>query len=359
MDASFHTKNFKGIIMRVTEFLSENVSKPIIGSAKKPANELTESVGHFLSEILSEASTAMSAVRNSPYADQLIKTIHSSLALPHNQEWAPVDSISWMDVKDYAPNFVLMAGTKGTAAVKWASGHYSLVTASSEGIQTDNRITSINAAASQIKSNIGKITGFWINPKTYLLSFRRALGAYHSASHVSDTSVDQLRRKRRTAQALTIPNMYDINRGPSYNRQVLLAKLRPLFGKYVQQALADVKGAVGISIKNDAFDRAKKKLQVAKSLQELYDTLEQAKSVEDLPNVLKQTLNLAILMAAGYYYPEETGNISRGAARAHYRSDASSAYSAGPNKVIADIVNGDTKKLSTVMAFLKQELVHG
>jgi len=356
MDASFHTKNFKGIIMRVTEFLSENVSKPMIGSAKKPANELTESVGHFLSEILSEASTAMSAVRNSPYADQLIKTIHSSLSLPHNQEWAPVDSISWTDVKDYAPNFVLMAGTKGTAAVKWASGHYYLVTANSEGIQTD-RITSINAAASQIKSNIGKITGFWINPKTYRV---RGPGAYHSAAHGSETSVDQLRTKRREAKALTIPNMYDINRGSSHNRQVLLAKLRPLLGKYVQQALADVKGAVGISIKNDAFDRAKKKLQVAKRLQELYDTLEQAKSVQALPPVLNQTLNLAILMAAGYYYPEETGNISRGGGpRDHYRSDSISVYSAGPNKVIADIINGDTKKLSTVMAFLKQELVHG
>ena len=58
-------------------------------------------------------------------------------------------------------------------------------------------------------------------------------------------------------------------------------------------------------------------------------------------------------MAASHYYPDQTGEISR--AYNGYTVDNRK----GTTLILADISNGDQKKLGTVLAFFKRNLISG
>lgn len=59
----------------------------------------------------------------------------------------------------------------------------------------------------------------------------------------------------------------------------------------------------------------------------------------------------AVMMTASYYYPEETGEITK--THYNYRVERDK----GMDKVLDDISNGDTNKLGTVLRFFKRALV--
>jgi hypothetical protein len=67
-----------------------------------------------------------------------------------------------------------------------------------------------------------------------------------------------------------------------------------------------------------------------------------------------EKLRPALYLTASYYYPDETGNFNLGTG---YRGRTPERYE-GQRKVISDIANGDTKKLTTLMNYLKQSLLH-
>jgi hypothetical protein len=59
-------------------------------------------------------------------------------------------------------------------------------------------------------------------------------------------------------------------------------------------------------------------------------------------------------MAASHYYPEQTGNITRG-----YGNNYSSQSEEGPRMLLKDISGGDTAKLGSVLGFFKRALISG
>jgi hypothetical protein len=107
-------------------------------------------------------------------------------------------------------------------------------------------------------------------------------------------------------------------------------------------------------IKNDAFEKAKKKLNHIEALQNGLEQLEAGNS--DTPGFLNSAINSAVLMAASHYYPETTGNLDR----SRYGSGGLSAqFSEGPAQLLKDIAGGDQKKLGTVLSFFKRSLISG
>jgi hypothetical protein len=102
-------------------------------------------------------------------------------------------------------------------------------------------------------------------------------------------------------------------------------------------------------IKNDAFTKAKKKLIYLESLDNAIENIERG----DPQGVIVEAVSTAVLMAASYYYPETTGEISK-----NY-GGYTSEFSRGPKQVLQDISQGDTKKLGTILSFFKRTLISG
>lgn len=303
-------------------------------------------LSEMFSQILDEDSTAMSAVRQSPYADQLIKAVHKSLAMPHDVRWEKVAKVSWNDIKARSPNYVLIAGTEGTAAIRW-SGTYEALVSYNEGI-TQHQSDSVNGIMAYIKAGIGKTTGFWEATDQGKTSWGR-----RSSNRTGD--VETIRKNRKDARTVAKPNVFDPAASNSQNFKALLRKLRPLYMRYLDQAIADIKGAAAISIKNDAFQRAQHKLQRAEQLQNLQYELENNPDPEEMPEKINKALRNAVWMTAGYFYPEKTGSIERARGQYHHGQVQNPE---GARQVIADIANGDQEKMVTIMQFFKQDLLH-
>jgi hypothetical protein len=107
-------------------------------------------------------------------------------------------------------------------------------------------------------------------------------------------------------------------------------------------------------IKNDAFEKAKKKLNHIETLQNGLEQLEAGNS--DTPGFLSSAINAAVLMTASHYYPETTGTLDG----SRYGSQGVSAqFSEGPAQLLKDIAGGDQKKLGTVLSFFKRSLISG
>ena len=133
----------------------------------------------------------------------------------------------------------------------------------------------------------------------------------------------------------------------------MVQKFKPLWGKAINAAIADIKGHVANQIKNDAFEKARRKLDHIERLQNGAEQLE-AGELNDTPDFIKHAVNTAVLMAAAHHYPEETGDITRS-----YSRNYSATNSEGPQKLLQDITNGDTAKLGTILSFFKRALISG
>jgi hypothetical protein len=133
----------------------------------------------------------------------------------------------------------------------------------------------------------------------------------------------------------------------------LMKKFRPLWIRGVEAAIADIKGMVGIMIKNDAFSKAEAKIILLKKLE---STLQDISTGSDSPGLIQNSVRAAIVMSAGHYYPELTGEIHRG--RGYGGSNSySSQNEEGAKKLLNDIAQGDTAKLGTILAFFKRSLI--
>jgi hypothetical protein len=113
---------------------------------------------------------------------------------------------------------------------------------------------------------------------------------------------------------------------------------------------------VANQIKNDAFEKAKKKLEYISRLQTGLEMLETGAAGDDIPEFLNNAINAAVLMTASHHYPETTGNLER----SRWGSGGLSAqFSEGPAQLLKDIAGGDTAKMGTVLSFFKRSLISG
>ena len=134
--------------------------------------------------------------------------------------------------------------------------------------------------------------------------------------------------------------------------EALVKKFSPLWVKAMTTAQADIKGMVQNMIKNDAYEKAERKIQQLRKLDDGIMSIESNSTAK--PEFLNAAISQAIHMAASHYYPDETGNITRA-----YGSEFTSERGEGVQHLLKDISAGDQKKLGAVLSFFKRALITG
>ena len=279
----------------------------------------------LLEGYVNEASTTMSLIAGQPGGKEVIQKLHKDMQLAHDIGYKPVDKISWSELKDsYKGAWVIIQGTKGTGAIRAKGGNYEAV-ASTGG---ETRSVSDGRGGNIIdflKGEIGKLQKYYVGKNT--------------------TSVPDKQKERAAQQAGAD--------GVEVTQATLVKKFKPLWARAITASIADVKGHIANMIKNDAFEKAKKKLNHIESLQNGLEQLEAGD--KDTPNFVNTAINSAVLMTAAHYYPETTGNIER----SRYGGGVSAQFNEGPAQLLKDIAAGDQKKLGTVLSFFKRSLISG
>ena len=272
---------------------------------------------------IEEASTSLDMVKGHPGAQEVIQQLHTQMGLSHDQQYGPVAKISWSELKDsYRGSWVLIKGDKGTGAIKANGRDYEAV-ASAGGESTAFRDGRGGNVIDFLKGKIGGLRSFYVG---------------------KNSNAVQDKKKQRAGQKA--------NTGPTaVTQSTLVKKFRPLWVKAMTAAVADIKGHISNQIKNDAFEKAKRKLT---QLEQLQNALDSVQRDDDVPGFINKAVQDSILMAAAHYYPDETGEIRRS-----YGSGNTSTNEAGPQKLLADISQGDTSKLGTILAFFKRNLISG
>ena len=250
------------------------------------------------------------------------------MKLGHDIGYSPVAKIAWSELKDsYRGAWVIIQGDKGTGAIKASGGNtgdYHAVASAGGEIRSMNDSRGGNVI-DFLKGEIGGLRKFYVGKNT--------------------TAVSDKQKKRAS------------NKAPSgaavVNNETLVKKFKPLWAKAITAAIADIKGHVANMIKNDAFEKARKKLNHIETLQNGLEQLE-AGTLSDTPDFVGRAVQTAVMMAAAHYYPEQTGDITRS-----YGSNFSSARNEGPQQLLKDISEGDTAKLGTILTFFKRALISG
>lgn len=282
----------------------------------------------FCESYLPEASSAMALIQQHPGGKEVIKKLHQSENLAHDIAYSPVPKISWSDLKDsYRGAWVIIQGDKGTGAIKASGGNTGtyLAVASTGGEPRSAKDSRGGNVIDFLKGEIGGLRKFYVGKNT--------------------TSVSDKQKKRADMKKGAV--------GSVINNETLVKKFKPLWVKAISTAIADVKGHVANMIKNDAFEKAKRKLDHIETLQNGLESIE-AGTLDGTPEFISRAVQTAVLMAAAHHYPETTGDITKG-----YGRNYSSAHSEGPQQLLKDISEGDTSKLGTILSFFKRALISG
>ena len=278
--------------------------------------------------MLGEASSSLTLIQQNPGGAEVIKKLHTDMKLAHDQKYNPVPKISWSDLKgNYRGAWVIIQGDKGTGAIKASGGNTGDYTAvASAGGETRSMNDSRGGNVIDfLKGEIGGLRKFYVGQNT--------------------TAVTDKQKTRKSRQ-----DGADV---AQVSNDTLVKKFKPLWSRAIAAAIADIKGHVTNQIKNDAFEKATRKLEYIGRLQAGAEALETG-TLGDTPEFIKSSVQTAVLMAAAHHYPEQTGDITRGYGRTY-----SAARSEGTQQLLKDISEGDTKKLGTVLSFFKRALISG
>lgn len=273
--------------------------------------------------VLFEYSTSLQIVRQLPGGENLVKMLHKTQGLSHDQDYSEVPKISWSDLKNKR-SWVILQYPKGVGAIKQKSGSYEALASNGTDIEefySDRGGNILNFFKERLGGNPRKI---------FVGRDEGEVRNKQSARADRKTSVDK----------------------PRVDKDVLLVKFKPLWAKAISAAVADAKGIVGQMVKNDSFEKAQNKLKHLQNLTNMQDEFES--NPDSVKDKLGHTINKAVLLAAAYHYPDETGEITKS-----WGSNWSSASNEGPNKLLQDISTGDTTKMGTVLSFFKKVLVSG
>lgn len=280
----------------------------------------------LLCEDLMEASTSMNLIKGMTGGNAVVKYLHQQMGLSHEQDYVPLDKISWSELKDsYKGKWVILRGTTGVGAIKAVAGGYKAIASNGGEIQSFSNDRGGNIL-DFLKGVIGKTTKMFTGADA--------------------GNVKTLRQTRAKQQQM--PAAGDVS------TESLLKKFKPLWLKSIRAAQADVKGMVSNMIKNDAFEKAKVKLALLSKLDDAADMIETGNT--DTPSSVNAAISSAVALAAGHHYPELTGEITRGR---YGDTGLTPANRAGTQQLLKDIAAGDQKKLGTVLGFFKRTLITG
>jgi hypothetical protein len=275
-----------------------------------------------------EVSSSMDLVKRFRGGPQIVSYLHKKAGLGHNQEYKQIDKISWNVLKDASKGaWVLMRYPRGIGAIRQTDGNY-------------------EALASQGQEP----TTFKSGRGGNILDFLKGeLGGNPISLYVGiDTGeVINKRTKRKSYTSKSKSSTFDY--------ATLMVKFKPLWVKAIFAAKEDVRGMIGTMIKNGAHWKLDEKIKRWQSLENALDNLEGSNPSFETAGLIKRAVVDAVIFAAGYFYPNETGNISK-----PYRSSSvNSEKSTGPQHILDDISKGDTKKLGAVLSFFKKRLITG
>jgi len=285
------------------------------------------------SVMLAEDSTSMDIIKGLPGGKQVVKYLHDNYNLSHEQQYEEMDSIPWKSLKGFAHGgWVLLQYATGFAAIRsnTSGGYYVVYSNNREG---DSVGTFYNTRGGEILSELSSM----LNGKP------RSIWVGHDENEVQQL---QSERKKQKVDSQTAQ--------PEVNHYYLLRKFRPMFSKAVTLAIADIKGMVANMIKNDEFDRSRKKIDRLKSLQSALESVSLEKSINNLPDIIVDALRSAVALAAMHYYPEQTIGLSR-----RWGGRIEPTSNNGINRLYKDINAGDTRKLAAILAFFKRTLITG
>jgi hypothetical protein len=280
----------------------------------------------FCETFLPEASSSMAIIQQHPGGKDVIQKLHKDQKLAHDISYSPVAKISWSELKDsYRGAWVIIQGDNGTGAIKASGGNTGdyFAVASTGGETRSMNDSRGGNVIDFLKGEIGGLRKFYVGKNT--------------------TAVSDKQQKRISAKVGT---------DTTISKEKLIKKFKPLWAKAITAAIADIKGHVANQIKNDAFEKAKRKLDHIEQLQNGLEAIEAGSG--DVPQFIESAVNTAILMSAAHYYPEQTGDITKSYGRGY-----SSANSEGPQQLLKDISEGDTAKLGTILSFFKRTLISG
>jgi len=280
----------------------------------------------FCETFLPEASSSMAVIQQHPGGKDVIQKLHKDQKLAHDISYSPVAKISWSELKDsYRGAWVIIQGDNGTGAIKASGGNTGdyFAVASTGGETRSMNDSRGGNVIDFLKGEIGGLRKFYVGKNT--------------------TAVTDKQQKRISAKVGT---------DTTISKEKLIKKFKPLWAKAITAAIADIKGHVANQIKNDAFEKAKRKLDHIEQLQNGLEAIEAGSG--DVPQFIESAVNTAILMSAAHYYPEQTGDITKSYGRGY-----SSANSEGPQLLLKDISEGDTAKLGTILSFFKRTLISG
>ena len=184
--------------------------------------------------VVLEVSSSMDVLKSLPGGPQVVKFLHGERGLGHEQTYVPAGKISWSELKNnYKGTWVLMKYPKGTGAIKQTNNSYEAI-ASTGG----DPVTFQNDRGGNILDFLkGQLGG---NPKAIYVG--------------KDTGATKDVKKQRQSRDAELKKVNQLS------PDAIMTKFRPLWVKAITQAIADVKGMVATQIKNDAFEKAKKKL---------------------------------------------------------------------------------------------------
>ena len=274
--------------------------------------------------IIFEASTTMDLITGLPGGQELVKYLHQKERLSHDQPYKKIDKISWSDLKDnYRGSWVIMKYPLGVGAIKQTHGSYMALASTGGEVETYSR------------SRGGDIMDF----------LKERLGGKPSAFYTGDEkgTVKDIQTKRAGQKQGAA--------GSPMSTSKLVLKFKPLWVRAATAAIADIKGMVGIMVKNDSFDKASTKLSQLRDLSNALVTLENEDS-DRIPDIFNKAVKTAVILAASHYYPDDTQEITKS-----YGGDYRPGSEAGVDKLLADISSGDTKKLGTILSFFKRSLI--
>jgi hypothetical protein len=276
--------------------------------------------------IMFEDSSTMNLINGLPGGQQVVKYLHSQQGLGHAQDYKQIAKIAWSELKDaYRGAWVIMQYKNGVGAIKQLNGTYYAVASSGEApvaFQDGRGGNVMDFLKGKLGGNPIKL---WVGRET---------------GTTKDLKQKRLKSKQELEKTTTI------------SPEALATKFKPLWVKAMTVAIADIKGHVSNQIKNDAFEKAERKLGQLKRLNDALLSLESDKSTK--PDFLNAAIGTAVTMSASHYYPDQTGNITRS-----YSSGLVPDSQEGVQQLLKDISAGDQAKLGTVLSFFKRALITG
>ena len=273
--------------------------------------------------VMFEASTTMDLIKGLPGGQEVVKYLHSNEKLSHAQSYRQIDKISWNDLKDsYRGSWVIMKYPRGVGAIKQTQGSYKALASNGGEVETFN------------DSRGGNIMDF----------LKEKLGGKPMAFYSGiDKGVVKDIQTKRAGQKKGAG-------GSATSIESLVNKFKPLWVRAATAAIADIKGMVGIMVKNDSFDKASTKLSQLRDLNNALTSLENEDG--SVPNIFNKAVQTAVILTASHYYPDDTRDITRA-----YGGEYRAGSDVGVNKLLSDISGGDTKKLGTILSFFKRSLI--